>query len=179
MKRTGNKPPMTEMQEKLMDLAERHLRAGGYHSFSFRDLAAEAKIKSSSVHYHFPTKAELVAAIVRRHTERFLQKISDEVEKGEKSVVEIYRAAFRGNVSNDQRMCLGGVIAVESGDLPNEVTKESRQFFHRGVDDLASRIGGQHAKERALQIFATLEGGQILARAYKDAKMFDRATADL
>ena len=32
------------------------MRRGGFHGFSFRDLAADVGIKSASVHYHFPIK---------------------------------------------------------------------------------------------------------------------------
>ena len=48
---------MSETAERLMDLAEAHIRNAGYGGFSFRDLAAEIGIKSASVHHHFPTKA--------------------------------------------------------------------------------------------------------------------------
>ena len=38
--------------------------------FSFRELAADVGVKSSSVHYHFPTKEALAAAVIRRWAER-------------------------------------------------------------------------------------------------------------
>jgi len=55
-----------ETAERLMDLAEAHIRRAGYAGFSFRDLAAEIGIKSASVHHHFPTKATMAAAVARR-----------------------------------------------------------------------------------------------------------------
>ena len=39
---------MSETAERLMDLAEAHIRNAGYGGFSFRDLAAENGIKSAS-----------------------------------------------------------------------------------------------------------------------------------
>ena len=57
--------------ERLMDLAEDHIRNAGYGGFSFRDLAAEIGIKSASVHHHFPTKATMAAAVARRYGDRF------------------------------------------------------------------------------------------------------------
>src|SRR3712207_8206920 len=42
--------------ERIMDAAERRIRAAGYGGFSFRELAAEVGVKSASVHHHFPTK---------------------------------------------------------------------------------------------------------------------------
>lgn len=67
---------MNETAQRLMDLAEAHIRHAGYRGFSFRDLAAELGIKSASVHHHFPTKASLAAAVVRRYGDRFLATVA-------------------------------------------------------------------------------------------------------
>lgn len=64
-----------ETAQRLMDLAEAHIRDAGYGGFSFRDLAAEIGIKSASVHHHFPTKAILAAAVARRYGDRFLAAV--------------------------------------------------------------------------------------------------------
>ena len=44
---------VSETAERLIDLADAHIRNAGYGGFSFRDLAAEIGIKSASVHHHF------------------------------------------------------------------------------------------------------------------------------
>jgi TetR/AcrR family transcriptional repressor of nem operon len=54
---------LNETAERLMDLAQAHIRHRGYGGFSFRELAAEIGIKSASVHHHFPTKATMAAAV--------------------------------------------------------------------------------------------------------------------
>jgi len=63
--------------------------------------------------------------------------------------------------------------------LPAALNEEIEHFFRAAIENLASRIGGPDAKERAFRIFATLEGGLILARAYGDVGAFDLATASL
>ena len=45
----------------------------GYAGFSFRDLAAEAGIRSASAHHHFPTKA--AATVARRAADRFFDRV--------------------------------------------------------------------------------------------------------
>ena len=67
---------MNETAERLMGLAEAHIRDAGYGGFSFRDLAAELGIKSASVHHHFPTKATMAAAVARRYGDRFLEAVA-------------------------------------------------------------------------------------------------------
>ena len=67
---------MNETAERLMDLAEVHIRSAGYGGFSFRALAAEIGIKSASVHHHFPTKVTMAAAVAQRYAERFFAAVA-------------------------------------------------------------------------------------------------------
>jgi TetR/AcrR family transcriptional regulator, transcriptional repressor for nem operon len=49
--------------------------------FSFREIAADVGIKSSSVHYHFLTKGDLAATAVRRWAEYTSKHVDGELEK--------------------------------------------------------------------------------------------------
>ena len=51
-------------REQLLAAAADLLQRVGYASFSFRDLADAVGIRAASVHYHFPTKADLGVALV-------------------------------------------------------------------------------------------------------------------
>ena len=170
---------MNETAERLMDLAEAHMRNGGYGGFSFRDLAAELGIKSASVHHHFPTKATMAAAVARRYAERFFAAVARRSEEGAEEAVATYRSAFKAALGRDRLMCLFGVLSVEAGGLPPEVAHEIPLFFRRCINDLSQRIGGPDPEARAFQVIATLEGGMMLARAYQDTEAFDRAVAGL
>ncbi|MFT5578547.1 MAG: TetR/AcrR family transcriptional repressor of nem operon, partial [Paraglaciecola psychrophila] len=64
-------------KEELLKVAQLKVRSGGYNSFSFRELAAEVGIKSASVHYHFPTKSDLGAAVAHQYTDEFLKALGD------------------------------------------------------------------------------------------------------
>ena len=65
----------TSKAEQILDAAEKMARIGGYHGFSFREIAKDVGIKAASVHYHFPGKQDLGAAIAKRYTERFLESL--------------------------------------------------------------------------------------------------------
>src|SRR6195256_5391430 len=87
---------VSDTAQRLMDLAEAHIRDAGYGGFSFRDLAAEIGIKSASVHHHFPTKAILAAAVARRYGDRFFEMVARRHDESGGEVIAIYRSAFRG-----------------------------------------------------------------------------------
>jgi TetR/AcrR family transcriptional repressor of nem operon len=170
---------VNETAERLMDLAEAHIRNAGYGGFSFRDLAAEIGIKSASVHHHFPTKATMAAAVARRYGDRFLETVGRRPDETSDEAISIYRTAFRAALDRDGRMCLCGVLGAEAGGLSSEVAEAILSFFRRCIEDLSERIGGAEAEGRAFHIMATLEGGMMLARAYSNIEAFDRATACL
>ena len=70
---------MSDMKVAIMDAAERRIQQGGFGGFSFREIAADVGIKSSSVHYHFPTKEDLAAAVIRRWAEYTSELIDKEL----------------------------------------------------------------------------------------------------
>jgi TetR/AcrR family transcriptional repressor of nem operon len=166
---------MSETVEAIMDSAERRIRAGGYGGFSFRDLAADVGVKSASVHYHFPTKGALVAAVARRYNDRVAQAVDAKIAAGT-SVVKAWREVFRGALAEGPAMCLCGSLGAISSELTPEVTDEVRHFFDRGVESLMT---GGLSHEDATRVFATLEGAILIASARNDATIFDATTADL
>ena len=171
---------MNETAERLMDLAESHIRNAGYGGFSFRELAAEIGIKSASVHHHFPTKASMAAAVARRYADRFLYAVAGQKpNETAEDAIAMYRSAFRSALERDGRMCLCGVLAAEAGGLPPEVAEATLTFFRRCIENLSHRMGGPDTRARALHVMATLEGGMVLARAFGSIEAFDQATAGL
>jgi AcrR family transcriptional regulator len=57
---------MADTRETILRAARTRARAHGYGGLNFRDLATDVGIKSASIHYHFPTKADLGAAVAKR-----------------------------------------------------------------------------------------------------------------
>ena len=158
-----------------MDAAEPRIRGAGYNGFSFREIAHEIGVKSASVHYHFPTKQALAAAVARRYTESVLRAVDMDVARGE-GAVEAWIAAFRRALRNDGRMCLCGALGATSRDLPHEVTIEARRFFELSLSRL-TQSGLSEA--RAMQVIAALEGGMLLATALENPAAFEAAAAGL
>jgi TetR/AcrR family transcriptional repressor of nem operon len=166
---------MSDTVNAIMDAAERRIREAGYGGFSFRDIAAEVGVKSSSVHYHFPTKEALATAVAARYTDRFAEAVAQEVTD-EGDPVEAWRKAFRRALHADGKMCLCGSLAATAGDLSLEVAGQVRRFFELGVENL---VAGGLSRERAMQVIATLEGAMLLANVLGDTKAFDEATGTL
>ena len=56
-------------REAILSAAKNAAQAHGYSGLNFRDLAEDVGIKSASIYYHFPSKADLGAAVARRYWE--------------------------------------------------------------------------------------------------------------
>ncbi len=169
--------PRTLTAEAILDSAERRLRQVGYNGFSFRDLAADVGIKSASVHHHFPTKEALVATLAARYADRFIVAMADAPDG--RARVAAYRDAFGQALAADEGLCLCGMLGAESGSLPAAVLFATRSALERMIDDLAQGLEGAEPEPTALAVIAQLEGAMILARAFGDSTVFDRATENL
>lgn len=172
---------MSEYQGKaveILDVAERMARIGGYDGFSFREIAKEVGVKAASVHYHFPGKADLGAAMARRYTDRFLATLGDPAEGDPQERVGDMIAAFRHALAEEQLMCLCGVLGAEIAKLPDSVAEETRRFFRLNTEWLTTvftrRDGdAEEAEASALRLLAQLEGAMMVARSIGGVSAFD------
>jgi TetR/AcrR family transcriptional repressor of nem operon len=117
------------MRNEILKAAEARIRRDGFHGFSFRDLAADVGIKSASVHYHFPTKAELGVSLMKNYHERMLAAFGDAGD--ERALADKLGAvgdAYRRKLSK-AGMCLCGILAAEHASLPEAVSDALKDYF--------------------------------------------------
>jgi TetR/AcrR family transcriptional regulator, transcriptional repressor for nem operon len=163
---------------KLMDEAAALVQTRGYHGFSFYDLAERVGIKTASIHYHFPTKAALGQALVKRYTEAFMAGLGSPAIGTPEERLLHYASLFRAALLVG-RMCLCGMIGVEISGVPGEVAAEVREFFELNRAWLKavlrrSELAEKEAQARAELFLGALEGGLLVARVSGDNAAFDR-----
>lgn len=165
----------TSTADKIIDIAESQMRAGGYNSFSFREISKKIGIKSASIHYHFPTKTDLGVAIANRYTERFnahLIQINQAVTEPHERL-ERYIALFRYALEHDQQMCLCGALAGEADILPEPIRAETKRFFEINLAWLAASVF-LDAPEKATITLASLEGALMMSKILDHTQPFDQ-----
>lgn len=161
-------------------------QARGYGGLNFRDLADVVGIKAASIYYHFPSKADLGAAVAKRYREDnadALEALS--VETGDPVVcLKRYPDTFRTALVNDNRMCLASFMAAEYDVLPQPIRIEIQAFSDVNVAWLADRlieaklVDAGHAEARGRAIFAAVSGAQLMARSRADLSLFDQIIAN-
>ena len=73
-----------ERRQALVDAAFGCISEKGFEGLRLRDVASEVGIDHSTLHYHFPTKEDLVAGVVEYATQQFWTTMpvkGDPVEK--------------------------------------------------------------------------------------------------
>ena len=95
-------------KEAILAAAKRAAQAHGYNGLNFRDLADEVGIKAASIHYHFPSKADLGAAVARRYWEDTASSLEAMVAENPDPVrcLRQYPEMFRKALATGNRMCL-------------------------------------------------------------------------
>jgi len=174
---------MSETREMIMAIARPMVQARGYNGLSFRELAKRIGIKNASIHYHFPTKGDLGAALARRYredAEAILEGLWRE-SQDPAMCLRKYADGFRLALENENRMCLCGVMAAEYHDVPDAVKTEVQAFADSNISWLAKLLSAMDGfgdsaatKERALAIYAAIGGAQLAARSRADISVFDR-----
>jgi TetR/AcrR family transcriptional repressor of nem operon len=170
---------MTTTVDRILEAAEARIRQSGYHGFSFRDLAADVGVKSASIHHHFPTKEELVVRVAAHYGQKIRNRLASLPSGRER--VTAYRGMFRDQLAAGFGMCLGGMLGVESNELPDSVGNETRQFFDMLIADLTAALAkaSKQPGRAATAIVAQLEGAMLLARSSGRIESFDEATERL
>jgi len=144
------------------------MREGGYHSFSFRQIADELGIKSASIHYHFPSKESLGTAVLERYCAGFFMALGDPSQS--KDPISHYIKAFQTSLKSHGRPCLCCILAAESGRLPEAMKVILKSFTTKNIEWLGNAIQQHKAdwpakqvKETALVTFSALEGAMTFA----------------
>ncbi len=171
-----------DTREQIMVAARGMVQARGYNALSFRDLAGSVGIKSASVHYHFPTKGDLGAALAQRYTEdgmAYLDALAGEGLDYRACLVR-YVAVFRRALEDGNRMCLCGIMAAETEDLPEAVRAEVAAFTNANVAWLSTLAAERRpgtspelARARGAAIYAAVAGAQLVARGRSDIAVYD------
>lgn len=171
-----NTTPQTT-RDQILDYAQKLIRLRGCNGFSYRDLADHVGVKTSSIHYYFPCKDDLLYEAVRAYSSRVLaglRAIDATLPADEK--LDRY-VDFPAELSNGEEICLCGMLAADLASVPPRVAQEIRGFVQVNEAWLGQVLadgdaqgtlrvhGDPRIAGRAL--FATLQGSGVLCRLFK------------
>ena len=175
----------------ILDVAQSMVRNRGYSAFSYADISKEVGIRKASIHYHFPSKDDLVKELVKRYREN-LERKCHQIEQQEispseqmRQFVNLYRDGLQ-----DNQICLCGMLSADFVVLNSSIQAELKTFFDvtqswlirllkRGSEAKVWK-DNQSVELEAKTIMAMLQGAQLLARVAENSlEAFDQLTQEL
>lgn len=170
------------MTEKLIDtrtailnIAKVLMHRLGYNAFSYSDISKELSIKNAAVHYHFPAKEDLLAAIIETYIDEYItmgkQLKASNIKAEKKLAVFIERYAC---LIETNSICIIGSIASDYNTLPESVKEKTRQLVQLVLGLVAhiieegrkngELIFAETARVKSLLMMTNLAAGVQLAR---------------
>jgi TetR/AcrR family transcriptional regulator, transcriptional repressor for nem operon len=174
--------PLSPKAIEILEAAEIRIRRGGFEAVSYRDLAADVGIKAASVHYHFPQKALLGAAVIDRYSDKMVTSLGlvDLTQSTTAEHLQRLCDCYRLAVQNDGMICLGCMLGAESQDLPDAVSEAASRFFKRLLNWIELALGERaDASTLAVHTIGTLQGTMILAVTLKRPELMDEVVDQL
>jgi TetR/AcrR family transcriptional repressor of nem operon len=185
------KPAGADTTQRILDVAERLVQTQGWCGFSYADIAAALDIRKASIHHHFPTKANLGRTLMARYHATFAAAL-DQITLSPAdcaSKLDRYAGLYSGVLSDDNRMCLCGMLAADFETLPAPLRADIQAFFELNERWLAGVISaGRKAKTlrfrgspevEARLLLSSLQGAMLVARTFGDVARFETVARQL
>ncbi len=185
----GNLAPTSD---QILVCARSLIVSGGYHGFSYADIAEVVGIRKASIHHHFPSKVDLVRTLVNRYRRDAETSVAN-MERNVPDPLEQLRAYvdyWRACIADASRpFCVCALLAAELPTLPPDVALEVRAYFRllsawltsaleRGVQQGNVTLSNPPRIEAEI-FMAGVHGAMLSARAYGDPEMFGLITTPL
>ena len=176
--------------DEILACARTLIAAGGYNGFSYADIAAVVGIRKASIHHHYPSKVDLVKALVVNHrisTEQGLTNLEHAFSDPLEQLSAYVRYWEKCITDLSAPFCICALLAGQLPVLPEEVALEVRSYFallSRWMNATLAHgsqqgtISLNDTPEVEAELFiATVHGAMLSARAYGNNQIFGAITA--
>jgi len=175
------------VREQLLEHALVLIRRRGFNGFSYRDLAELVGVKTSSIHYYFPSKDDLVLEAVREYSARTQERIhAIDTSLPPAEQARQYLAPLRAGVGTGQA-CLVAMLSADVLDLPESVRQVMRDYvrmneqwlarlFERALP-LRSTPYPVPPAQQAQVVYGALQNGMVSGRLFDSSERLEAAAA--
>ena len=173
---------MNATADRILDAGQELIQTGGFSAMSFQDIASEVGIRKPSIIHHFPTKAELGVAIIRRYRDTFaaqLQQISEEPAKSSWDALEFYFSPYLFLASTPDKVCLCGALAGEIPVLPEVMRVEVKQFIKAHQRWLEEILREGVERGELVLIDSPKSLSRVIFNSLQGSLLFRRSTGDV
>lgn len=178
------------VREQLLEHTLVLVRQRGFNGFSYRDLAERVGVKTSSIHYYFPSKEDLLTAAVTEYSARisgYVRDIDTSLPVAEQA--RAYLRPWHATAGGDA-ICLVGMLSTETLLLPEAVHRILKDFYRLNESWLTRLLESVPRNGRATQshamplppqsmaqaVFGALQNGLVVARLFGAPQRIEAAS---
>lgn len=172
-----------DTKEKIINCALKLVLANGFNAFSYADIAEDIGIRKASIHYHFPSKADLGLALINSYRQNFVDILSapENANLNPKEIIYSYIEYWRHCIETREKpVCLMVILSSELPSLPNEMVAPIGEYFAftelwlAGVFAQFYNTNIESETIRACEFLAILHGAMLSARAQNNPNLFTK-----
>lgn len=169
----------TTTRDQLVQYAQTLIRKRGCNGFSYRDLADHVGVKTSSIHYYFPTKDDLLLEAIESYASASaLRRSAIDASLPADQKLRLFIGSLEEKLRSGNLLCLGGALAADFECVPGPVQKAIAGFFLdnekwltqtfiEGLEQGTLRLIADPATS-ARVLFAALQGSTMTCRLFGD-----------
>jgi len=171
---------------QLLEITEHLMSARGYEGVAIKDIAAVVGLRPAAIFYHFPTKAELVAAALEASIARVGEMLAqiDRQHPDPLARVKGFLEQFGAIKRARNEFCFAGVLAASCNGLPENVSDGVKRFETQIVDwaaahfrEASPKLSGSEAQSNGQAVLALAEGALLVTRMSGEHAAYDRVIA--
>lgn len=164
-------PKPVDKRQKIVEIAYALFKASGFHATGIDKIIAEADVAKMTMYRHFPSKDELIVAVLNYRTTLFeaqLDRLAASAVTPDQKIDTVFEWYERWFQSPDFHGCLFAHALAEFGDGDHPVFKAVERhkigLRQRLREILLEEVPADSAESGATAIFMLLEGATLLAQ---------------
>ena len=176
----------TDTRSKILDTAQELIQKLGVNAMSYADISSAVGIRKASIHYYFPSKDDLLIALLERYNSYFLKLVDTIIASPESAEIKLrrYCGLFEATLCSGEqdKACFCGMLGAEVNSLNSSVIEPIKQFYQKNEIRLTKLLNqgkemgvfkfSGETEAMAKLIFSLLEGELLIARAYNNVNHF-------
>lgn len=183
-------PRQVDTRDQILELAKQVVQTRSFNDFSYQDVAEHLAIRKASVHYHFPTKADLGVALLEEYQQEWAAWIERLAEQALSPPAQLsaYCQLFGEHLAKGGRICPGGIFSAEWNTLPAAMQAALQTLLamhHAWLTELmrsgqaSGHFRAGEPAHLALLVSSSLQGALQLQRAMGPVAIFSPVTMQL
>ena len=168
--------PASSTREQIIDKAFELMLQRGMNGFSYRDISEPLGVANAAIHYHFPSKNDLIKALIDENHQILRRSTAEFMVYGGDARTQL-EGLFEFTMNQcrcGRPICMVGALAIDYDELSDDIKEANNRFMRDSVTWLERVLKvGREQKEfqfngdcmsKARSILATIQGARQMAR---------------